>query len=567
MVNLSSDFLIPRKLLSLLFVAGLSITTAQDVTLECDFMNYFGDYTCRLNDIEVVNEAANVVFTGTHLEGRTNADVELVQIRNSRTPFMIQSMFSTFPNMEEFECNDCGLESINMPEPTRIRILAIPNNNIQRIEDNTFVNQPQLLQIRLTNSNVHELGEDAFVGLSNLTTLGMINNRIREIQPRTFNPLTSVTYIDLERNNLTRVDDIYSMNLNLESIYLEFNQIEAISPNFVRHLRGGDLWVVNLNGNVCVQRRFNTQTDSDWILMNNALNGCFRNFVGPQDDIVVECDYWLNFWDEYECRLREIEVLNEFADVVFTGTHLEGLTNDDVVIVDIANSVTPFMIREVFTTFPNIIELEYDRCELELINLPEETLLESLVVINNNISTIDERTFAGSPHLRLIRLTNNNIQVLHPDAFVGLGNLTNLGLINNRIQEINQRTFNPLQSVTYLDLERNNLTRVDNIFSMNLALQSLYLEFNQIAAISSTFLSHMAESNLNTLNLNGNVCIQRSFYFGSIRDETWISLNNAIQPCFRAFDNIPDEAPKRYTFEYTGSLIICDPAGNVLARL
>lgn len=549
----------------ILFIAALNAASSQDVTLECDFLLYFGDYTCRLEGVEVTNESANVVFTGTHMEGMTNDNVAVVEFRRSTTPFMIQEVFSTFPNIDELEYDNCGLETISMPSPTSIQYLTLINNNIQRIEDNTFVSQPQIRSLRLFNSNIHELGEDAFLGLANLTSLSMINNRISEILPRTFEPLVSVSYLDMERNNLTRVGDFYSNNLELRSLYLEYNQIVAISPTFVRHLRSENLNLVNLNGNVCAQRFFFLSTDGEWNIMTNALNGCFRAFVGPQPDIELQCRFELDWFDRYVCLLREVQVLNEFADVIFNGEHMGDRTNDDVEIVHIYNSSTPFMIQEIFTTFPNTIELEYDMSGLESIFMPAATRIESLVVTRNNISTITDRTFASNPQLRVLRLTNNNIQELSPDAFVGLGNLTSLGMINNRIQTVHPRTFNPLVSVTYLDMERNNLTSVGEFYSANVNLQSLYLEYNQIEEISPRFVQHLREQRLTYVNLNGNVCAQRSFSLSPTNSEGWIIMNGALQSCFRTFENIQEDTPRRITLEFVGSLSIFDGSGNILA--
>jgi Leucine rich repeat len=277
-------------------IASLEVLIAassQEITAECRFyLNREREYVCEVENLEVLDTTATVVFTGTHLRLRANEHVGVVIIKNSNTPFMIQEVFTTFPRADELEYNSAGLESINMTTPTHIKILYLRGNNIQHIKDNTFVNQPQLTMIIVGSSNVQEVGEDAFAGLSKLGVLYINDNHISEIQPKTFASLASVYFINLERNNLVQLGPLFTNNLMLHSLFLQGNQIDAISPSFVEPSTHERLRTVDLRGNKCSQQLFTLTDDGAWTDMDSSLNICYHNFVGSEDDQAKHRALW-----------------------------------------------------------------------------------------------------------------------------------------------------------------------------------------------------------------------------------------------------------------------------------
>lgn len=76
-------------------------------------------------------------------------------------------------------------------------------------------------------------------------------------------------------------------------------------------------------------------------------------------DITLTCNFAI-FFDEYFCTLGGIEVLDPEANVIITGNHFEDLTNEDVEVVRIVASNTPFIINQIFEAFPNLLELNID---------------------------------------------------------------------------------------------------------------------------------------------------------------------------------------------------------------
>ena len=281
------------------------------------------------------------------------------------------------------------------------------------------------------------------------------------------------------------------------------------------------------------------------------------------EPITLTCTFYINFLNEYICRLERIEVLNETLEVVITGDHLTNRTDADVSAVLIRNSSTPFMIQQIFLTFPNILELDIQGSNLQSIIIPESVQLVGLVLSRNNISRIVNETFAGQSRLQFITAIDAGIQEIEEDAFLGLESLKSLVLIDNRISELTQQTLSPLVNVARLDFERNLLTQIGNIFTTNLNLTNLYLEYNQINEISPIFVQHIQNS-LETINLRGNHCVDRYFTFNL--EMELVIFNNLMTPCF---NNFVGEIPKtrQITLEFQGPLSLFDAFGNIIARV
>ncbi|KAK4884725.1 hypothetical protein RN001_000996 [Aquatica leii] len=112
-----------------------------------------------------------------------------------------------------------------------------------------------------------------------------------------------------------------------------------------------------------------------------------------------------------------------------------------------------------------------------------------LNLMNNEITAIENGTFANLRYLEELRLSSNKITKLHSNSFKGLLNLNFLYLQNNRIQEIPMGMFGDVQRLTLLDLSQNFLMSLNgNTFSGLLTLQILNLSHNNLQDLKNSYL-------------------------------------------------------------------------------
>lgn len=248
-------------------------------------MSVFQEYSCRLSGIEILNETTIVLIAGEHLVGRTNNDVRVVQVRDSNTPFMIQELFTAFPNMIELDVQASNLESINIPDTVQLIWLDLYRNNIARIDARNFLGQSQLQYLYLDWNNIQDIDGDAFEGLESLQGLSLNDNLLQEFQPGLFRPLTNMEFLDIERNNISIIEqDVFATNLRLNAVYLRSNQISEISPHFLVPVRN-NLRYINFGINRCANQAFTMPDEVGWIALHNALQTCFNNFAGIVSDL------------------------------------------------------------------------------------------------------------------------------------------------------------------------------------------------------------------------------------------------------------------------------------------
>ncbi|CAO1323820.1 unnamed protein product [Diamesa hyperborea] len=248
-------------------------------------------YSCLLDNIVHLNEQGTIFVVGFHMPGRNDNNVSSIRIVNSRTPFIITQLFSTFPFVTTLEIENSRLERISSGaflQAGGLQDISITNNPITTIEANAFRNLNRLRILELNYNQINRLPETVFDGLSSLENLNLSFNRIFNVTTRTFISLTRLTTLNLGYNNLTHIaGDTFQNNRNLTTLVLRNNQIQAIQPNFVNNL--SNLFLLMLRDNNCVNQNF--ERGSNWDL-TNGLRTCYNNWnaapVIPEPEIPVD---------------------------------------------------------------------------------------------------------------------------------------------------------------------------------------------------------------------------------------------------------------------------------------
>lgn len=251
----------------------------EPIDLKCRFeYSGYGEYSCKLYDVEVLDESRKIIISGQHLDGNSDDDVKFLFIENSNTPFMIQELFNTFFNIERLRIRNCQLQSINIPEAVQLKVLFLQGNNIPQITNKMFAGQRQLDELKFEFANIKGIDEDAFEGHETIRGLDFTGNQITELLPKTFHSLKNLTYLDFAQNNITRIDDeLLAQNTNLYALYFNYNEISEISARFAEAFKS-NLKFLYLRQNICIDKDFEDIEEADWTNIDENLRTCFENF-------------------------------------------------------------------------------------------------------------------------------------------------------------------------------------------------------------------------------------------------------------------------------------------------
>lgn len=290
-------------------------------------------------------------------------------------------------------------------------------------------------------------------------------------------------------------------------------------------------------------------------------------------DVDLNCNFVI-VTNNYTCELRGVTIADdENANFVIGGQHLTGMSNADVHRVDILSSSTPFIISQIFTTFPNL-EQFWIRGGVGLTRIQANAFANAtnlrLIEIagNNQLRIIHANAFTGASNVEILRLFSNRIETIHETAFSELSSLRSLELESNRIQSLHHFVFRSLASLEELMLSDNLMESIDGrTLANNGQITRLDFSRNRVNALGRTFLDSLTR--LQTLNTLGNLCAS-NFWIVDGFFVTMDILRAALGNCFANFVEPPPEPEddvKKFTLELRGSLIIRDENGNEIIRL
>ena len=107
----------------------------------------------------------------------------------------------------------------------RLQTLSITNNNISRIQNDTFIDLISLLNLQLAHNNIKYIESSAFNGLLNVVSLQLNNNYLVNLNKDTFKYFsTELQKLSIHNNLLTTIDeDIFGNLIKLNELKI-FNK-------------------------------------------------------------------------------------------------------------------------------------------------------------------------------------------------------------------------------------------------------------------------------------------------------------------------------------------------------
>jgi hypothetical protein len=254
----------------------------------------------------------------------------------------------------------------------------------------------------------------------------------------------------------------------------------------------------------------------------------------------VNCSFFLETgFNHYGCLFKGIRIENDVnQNFTIGGEHWQGMTNGNVQMVKIEFSSIPFIFKEIFETFPNILRIVVDRGGIVTFQKNaffKAAKLIGLTIRNNFIPELPPYAFIGATSMDGIYLMNNEIKKVDEHAFVGCNYVNEIDLSGNEIEELPMNLLRPVIRLTWFDAGSNSFTKLDgDLFARKYQIYHINFPRNQINAISRSFMNHLAV--VNQVDLRWNVCNGRIYVFPST--STLEEMRDELEPCFVNYDNL-----------------------------
>lgn len=146
------------------------------------------------------------------------------------------------------DCSDRNVTHLrHVAVPIGVYSVYLRNNNIESVDTDAFVRNPELIHIDLSHNKIVTLQGGWLSNMSGLTSLTLSHNHIQEILRGCFDGARGLLRLDLSYNKLQYLsaDDI-AMLENLEELILDHNPLALLSGDMFRPL--AMLKTLSLNG-------------------------------------------------------------------------------------------------------------------------------------------------------------------------------------------------------------------------------------------------------------------------------------------------------------------------------
>ncbi|KAH8410206.1 hypothetical protein KR009_008320 [Drosophila setifemur] len=403
-------------------------------------------------------------------------------------------------------CRGIGILAVPVNLPAEVIVLDLGNNNLTKLEANSFFMVPNLEELTLADNSIINMDPNAFYGLGKLKRLSLQNCGLKSLPPLSFQGLGQLSSLQLNGNALVSLDgDCLGHLLKLRSLRLEGNLFYRIPTNALAGLR--TLEALNLGSNLLT-----IINDEDFPRMPNLIvlllkrNQIMKISADALKNLtalkVLDLD------DNLISSLPEgLSKLSHLQELSMTSNRLRWINDTELPrsmqMLDMRanplstisagafrgmNKLRKLILSDVRTlrSFPELeachaLEiLKLDRAGIQDVplNLCRQTpRLKSLELKTNSLKRIPN--LSSCRDLRLLDLSSNQIEAIQGKPFNGLKQLHDLLLSYNRIKSLPQDAFQGIPKLQMLDLEGNEISYIHKeAFAGFTALEDLNLGNN-----------------------------------------------------------------------------------------
>lgn len=214
----------------------LGIYSSFSSSLGCDFKTFVNisdgkeeTYKCEIESTASLENKSLV-----HKPGKSNSDVELLEVFNVFLHSIPVGFLNRFPNL------------------LRVRIVR---TGLRKVSRKNFQDLKRLQILNLGINKLHSLDDDTFDDLHYLQKLVLKENSIFVIKKDIFKKLVNLVILDLSENLLISLEaGMFKTNLKLVKIDFHRNELCSIPQNLFRSLASATS--IKLSQNVCIDKHF-----------------------------------------------------------------------------------------------------------------------------------------------------------------------------------------------------------------------------------------------------------------------------------------------------------------------
>ncbi|XP_071852287.1 uncharacterized protein [Apostichopus japonicus] len=397
--------------------------------------------------------------------------LEELYLNKNKLGSLQMHIFSNLWNLEELYLNKNKLGSLQMhifSNLSNLEELSLSQNNLTALPEHIFSDLISLQHLNLGENKLGSLPMHIFSNLSKLERLYLNKNKLGSLQMHIFSNLWNLEELYLDNNKLGSLQmHIFSNLSNLEELLLNQNNLTALPEHIFSDLIS--LKYLNLGENKLgslPMHIFSNLSKLERLYLDNNKLGSLQMHIFSN----------LSNLEELDLSNNKLASLPE--NIFFNQTRLWKL--------DLSFNYLTVMPDQIFADLSVLGELYLhgNRIKhLPRILLPSEgghMNIRNVYLNKNNITYITEEVFRGLYNLESLLIFDNNIHTIEPFAFIA--GPQKLYLFNNEISELQANTFG--QVLNELHLYGNTISNLDLEFVSNHSGHlTLYVACDKIQSI------------------------------------------------------------------------------------
>lgn len=370
---------------------------------------------------------------------------------------------STPSTARKVRCESVGLSGVPADVPSEVNWLDLSRNNITRLRSRSLSRTRNLIHLKLSQNNVHAIDDDVFQGLGNLKVIDLDLNNLTGLGQATFAGAESLIHLDLSGNRIENADGVFAGLKDLSRLDLRNNRLSQLTQNTFRGLASLRYLLLTSNRINHIDRRTFRPLEK---LVYVVLKG---NPIGDQPLRFHFHSNSLTYLDVSECGLSEVP-----KGLPGSARYLQLRRNNLTVLARNSFVECPFLTILVLDenqissiedrTFEHLAQLQQlwlNNNRLTELPRPLPPSAERLLVDLNRVEEIRADSFPVRSQMHTLSLMGNNVTGVAPEAFDPLEKARTLDLSNNRIRRIRGGTFDRLRQLRILQLSGNPLQDLD----------------------------------------------------------------------------------------------------------
>lgn len=239
-----------------LVLLSVVLSVVKGLNVNCVFNNFqywnSKEYTCTVKDLKIVQPFTNITsVTGEYKPNYDSKDVKGFQVIDQNTNYL-PYRFDVFPNLS---------------------FLWVQNSNQKYLLKTDFTNLPKLEHIHFHEGEIAEIDEDTFVNTPELWYIAISHHKIKSLPKCLFRKLTKLKHVSFHDNQLEVIDgDLFKNNPMVDVIRFNDNHLQIIGLDLLHNLKF--LEIVWFQHNLCIDME--TDDDEIYEIEDHYRKACFN---------------------------------------------------------------------------------------------------------------------------------------------------------------------------------------------------------------------------------------------------------------------------------------------------